>query len=220
MSNDDLTELPDLASERLGGAALLASDDFFAPKENLVKAGEPVFLEHEYTERGKWMDGWESRRKRTPFMLGEPQPAGSPLPHDWCVIKLGVAGVVRGVNVDTRFFRGNYPAACAIEAAEVAGDPDPEALVAAGVDWQEILPRTTLKGDSPNVFRVALARRATHLRLRIYPDGGVARLRVHGEVAPDWARLTRFGGLVDLAAVEHGGWSSRPTTCSSARATT
>ena len=84
----DFEQLVDLASERLGGAALWATDDFFAPKENLLGAGPAVFVPDRYTERGKWMDGWESRRRRAPG-------------HDWCLIRLGLAGVIRGVNVDT-----------------------------------------------------------------------------------------------------------------------
>ena len=103
----DFTELVDLASERLGGAAVAASDEFFSPKENLLKAAKPVFLEDEYTDRGKWMDGWETRRRREPG-------------HDWCVVRLGRPGSIRGVNVDTAFFRGNFPESCSIEAAESA----------------------------------------------------------------------------------------------------
>jgi allantoicase len=188
----DFTELIDLASERLGGAVLYANDDFFAPKENLLKASAPVFLEGEYTDRGKWMDGWESRRRRTPGF-------------DWCVIRLGLAGRVRGVVVDTSFFRGNYPEQCSLEACAVEGQPGVEELIDESRTWTEILPVSQLAGDSQNPFAVASVEQFTHLRFKIYPDGGVARLRVYGEVAPDWARLMRRGGEVDLAAVEHGG---------------
>ena len=188
----DFTELVDLAAERVGGAVLFANDDFFAPKESLIKAARPVFLEHEYTERGKWMDGWESRRRRTPG-------------HDWCILKLGLPGRIRGVTVDTSFFRGNYPEACSIDALMADGDPEAADLAAEGTQWSEILPRARLQGDSANGFPIESGGRFTHLRLNIYPDGGVARLRVHGDVLPDWDRLTRFGGLVDLAAVENGG---------------
>jgi allantoicase len=187
----DFTELVDLAAERLGGAVLYANDDFFAPKENLLKAAAPVFLEGEYTERGKWMDGWESRRRRTPGF-------------DWCLIRLGLPGLVRGVVVDTSYFRGNYPEQCSIEACAVDGQPDVEQLLHEATVWRELLPQSQLKGDSLNPFSIEQAERATHLRLKIYPDGGVARLRVYGEVVPDWARLMH-GGFVDLAAVEHGG---------------
>jgi allantoicase len=188
----DFTELIDLASERLGGAVLYANDDFFAPKENLLKPSAPVFLEGEYTDRGKWMDGWESRRRRTPGF-------------DWCVIRLGLAGRVRGVVVDTSYFRGNYPEQCSLEACTVAGQPGVEELIEESNIWTEILPVSQLAGDSQNPFAVESVERFTHLRFKIYPDGGVARLRVYGEVAPDWARLVRRGGEIDLAAVEHGG---------------
>ncbi|HEX8472555.1 MAG TPA: allantoicase [Pyrinomonadaceae bacterium] len=188
----DFTELVDLAAERLGGAVLFANDDFFAPKENLLKASAPVWMEGKYTERGKWMDGWESRRRRTPG-------------YDWCLIRLGVSGIVRGVVVDTSFFRGNYPEQCSIEACTMNGVPDVEQLTDAGVRWVEILPQSPLQGDSQNPFTVANDGRFTHLRFKIYPDGGVARLRVYGEVVPDWSRLARAGGEIDLAAVEQGG---------------
>jgi allantoicase len=189
---NDFTELVDLAAARLGGAVLYANDEFFAPKENLLKAAAPVFLADEYTERGKWMDGWETRRRRTPG-------------YDWCLVRLGLPGVVRGVVVDTSYFRGNYPEQCALEACAVAGQPDVEQLLSAATTWTEILPPTQLKGDTHNPFAVQTDMRVTHLRLKIYPDGGVARLRVYGEVVPDWARIEQSGSLIDLASVEHGG---------------
>jgi allantoicase len=187
----DFTEQVDLAAERLGGAVLYANDDFFAPKENLLKACAPVFIEGKYTDRGKWMDGWESRRRRAPGF-------------DWCLIRLGLPGRISGVVVDTSFFRGNYPEQCSLEACDLPGQPDVEELTNAGVEWREILSVSTLKGDAQNPFAVEHEGRATHLRFKIYPDGGVARLRVYGEVMPDWARIARRGE-VDLAAVEHGG---------------
>ena len=187
----DFTELIDLAGERLGGSVLYANDDFFAPKENLLKASAPVFIEGKYTERGKWMDGWESARRRTPGF-------------DWCLIRLGLPGRIRGVVVDTSFFRGNYPEQCSLEACAVEGVPGLETLLSAEVEWVEILPPAQLLGDSQNPFAIADEGRFTHLRLNIYPDGGVARLRVYGEVAPDLKRLRRAGEF-DLAAVESGG---------------
>ena len=192
MTAGDFTDLVDLAAEELGGAVLLANDEFFAPKENLLKPHPAEWREDEYTERGKWMDGWETRRRREPG-------------HDWCIVRLGLAGAVRGVIVDTAHFRGNYPPECSIEACAVEASRDLEALPAA--EWEEILPRAALEGDTLNAFPVSDGRRFTHIRLNIFPDGGVARLRVHGEVLPDWARLTRPGGLVDLAALENGGRS-------------
>jgi allantoicase len=188
----DFTELVDLAQERLGGAVLAANDEFFAPKENLLKASQPVFIEGKYTDLGKWMDGWESRRRRTPG-------------YDWCIIRLGLPGRIRGVVVDTSHFKGNYPEHCSIEACTVEGHADATLATDSSIEWTEILPVSKLQGDSLNPFEVADERRFTHLRFKIYPDGGVARLRVYGEVLPDWKRLAARGGEIDLAAVEHGG---------------
>ena len=187
----DFTELIDLASEKLGGAVLITNDDFFAEKENLVKASAPVFLEGKYTDRGKWMDGWESRRRRTPGF-------------DWCILRLGLPGTIRGVVIDTSFFRGNYPEHCSLEAATIDGLPTDAELTAESINWIPILPQMQLAGDSQNPFPIEYDNRVTHLRFKIYPDGGVARLRVYGEVSPDWEKLRRLGGFVDLAAVENG----------------
>jgi allantoicase len=190
MSDDTFLDLPDLVSEEVGGAALTCNDEFFAEKENLLKVAPAVWKDHLYTDRGKWMDGWETRRRRE---------AG----HDWCVIRLGLPGVIKGVVVDTAFFRGNYPAEASLEACELDDPLDLTALATA--TWTELLPRSALTGDSKNKFAISHRGRVTHLRLNIFPDGGVARLRVHGVVAPRWSTL-RGNGLVDLAALEHGGW--------------
>ncbi|MFN2453374.1 MAG: allantoicase [Pyrinomonadaceae bacterium] len=192
----DFTEVIDLAGENLGGTVLYANDDFFAPKENLLKACAPVFIEGKYTDLGKWMDGWETRRRRSPRLDED---------YDWCLIRLGVPGVVHGVVVDTSFFRGNFPSHCSIEACAVDGQPNIEQLMSAAIEWVEILPHSPLEGDEQNRFTVTHAQRVTHLRLKIYPDGGVARLRVHGVVVPDWDALRRRRSELDLAAVEHGG---------------
>jgi allantoicase len=201
MNTPAFLDLIDLASARLGAAVVAANDEFFAPKENLIRPVAPRWREGAYTERGKWMDGWETRRRRE---------AGD----DWCIVRLGVPGVARGVDVETTHFKGNCPEACAIDvcsygtsaAKEASVDPArvpaPTDLVAAA--WREILPRTPLDPDTHNLFAIERAVPATHVRLRIFPDGGVARLRVHGDVVPDWGRLRRRGE-VDLAAVEHGG---------------
>jgi len=194
----DFTELIDLASERVGGAVLAANDDFFAPKENLLKAGAPVFIEGKYTDRGKWMDGWESRRRRTPGF-------------DWCIIRLGLPGIIRGVVVDTSFFRGNYPEHCSLDGGTFSGLPTEAELTSDAATWVPLLPQMPLSGDSQNPFKIQYDERVTHLRFKIFPDGGVARLRVYGEVVPDWDVLRRAGGYIDLAAVENGG---RVLSCS------
>jgi allantoicase len=187
----DVTELIDLASEKVGGAVVFANDDFFAPKENLLKTSSPIFIEGKCTERGKWMDGWESRRRRTPGF-------------DWCIIRLGLPGIVRGVVVNTSFFRGNYPEHCSLEGVSLAGLPSEDELKGENIPWVSLLPQVALAGDSLNPFAIQFEERITHLRFKIYPDGGVARLRVYGEVVPDWTRIKSDGGSVDLAAVENG----------------
>ena len=189
----DFIEYIDLAAERLGGRVLAANDEFFAPKENLLKASAPIWIENKYTDLGKWMDGWETRRRRTPG-------------YDWCIVKLGLPGVIHGVVVDTAYFKGNYPEHCELEACAVDGDPSLARLDDHTTKWTSLLPKSPLSGDNKNPFPISPASRVTHLRFKIFPDGGVARLRVHGEVVPDWFALSRAAGELDLAAVEHGGW--------------
>lgn len=191
----EFTQLIDLASERLGGKALLASDEFFAGKENLLKPTRPVFIPDKYTDLGKWMDGWESRRKRTPG-------------HDWCIIELGRPGRIAGVNVDTAHFNGNQPETCTIEAVEMPAGTTATEMTALNVPWVEIVPHTALNPSREHFICVrpdAASRRFTHLRLNIFPDGGVARLRVYGEVLPDWSALAAAGADIDLAAAENAG---------------
>jgi allantoicase len=183
-------DLPDLASDTVGGAAIACNDEFFAEKENLLRLAPAVWKEGEYTDRGKWMDGWETRRRRD---------GGT---ADWCVIRLGMPGVIRGIVVDTAWFRGNFPAECAIEACEIDEPLDLAALESAV--WVTLVSKRALRGDSKNLFATTSPARFTHVRLTIFPDGGVARLRIHGEVAPRWSRLRGIGGPIDLAALEHG----------------
>jgi allantoicase len=184
--------LIDLAAARAGGRAVLASDEFFAPKANLLKPGRGVFIAGKYTNRGKWMDGWETRRRRTPGF-------------DWCILQLGVPGVIKGVTVDTHHFKGNHPEACSLTAAELSSAPKLPALKKSAERWPEILSRSPLLPDAENEFAIRRDERFTHVRLLIYPDGGVARLRVWGEARPDWERLRRRKGAIDLVAIEHGG---------------
>ena len=188
----EFTHLVDLASERVGGRAIATNDDFFAPKENLLKRSAPIFIPDKYTDRGKWMDGWESRRRRTPG-------------HDWCIVRLGLPGILRSVIVDTAFFRGNFPSHCSIDACSVGQDDGPETLVSESTRWTTVLPKSELKGDTQNVFAILDPHRFTHLKLNIYPDGGVARLRVLGEVVPDWRSIFADGAEIDLASVRNGG---------------
>jgi len=181
-----LSSLVDLASERLGGAVLFANDDFFAPKENLLKPEKPIGIPDKYTDRGKWMDGWETRRRRTPG-------------HDWCIIRLGLPGVIRTIVVDTAFFKGNYPSHCSLDACADANVADPERAA-----WQPLLMQSELRGDAENAFTIEVSRRFTHLRLNIFPDGGVARLRVLGEAVPDWPEVLSRESPLDLASAVNG----------------
>ena len=187
----DFTELVDLASERVGGVVLAANDEFFAPKENLLLPSKPVFIEDKYTDRGKWMDGWETRRRREPG-------------HDWAIIQLGLPGVIKGVVIDTSHFKGNYPARCSLEACSSEKGAKLEQLLNS-TRWVEVLPQSDLRGDTQNFLAIASPHRFTHVRLNIFPDGGVARFRVYGEVIPDWRQLVSSGKEIDLAAVENGG---------------
>jgi len=191
----DDQKLPDLL--RLRGSVVAASDEFYAAKENLIKPNGPVFVPETYDAKGQVYDGWETRRRRGP---------GGTLPddaaRDWVIVRLGVPGVVRSIVVDTAFFTGNYPQACSADASSASGYPTAEELITDTGRWREIVPRALLTGDARHSFKVTSGRRFTHVRLNIFPDGGVARLHVYGEVVPDPALLE--GLTVDLAALENG----------------
>jgi allantoicase len=190
-STAPFTDLADLASARIGGRAIAASDDFFAPKSNLVKPAPPIFIPDKFTARGKWMDGWESRRRRTPG-------------HDWCVVELGMRGVIHGISVDTSHFTGNYPSHCSLDALDSAARPAKTVCAADGAPWVRLLDTSSVRGNSDNHFVIRDDRPWTHVRLNIFPDGGVARLRVYGEAAVDWNAVAR-AKVVDLAAITNGG---------------
>jgi allantoicase len=187
------TDLTDLASRALGGTVVAADDEFFAAADNLLTAAPPAFTPQSFGPKGQVYDGWETRRRRSP---------GS----DRAVVRLGAAGVVRLVVVDTAFFTGNFPPHAAVEGCAADGYPGPAELAAA--DWFPLVPKSPLDGDTRNEFGVDVPHRCTHVRLTIFPDGGVARLRVYGEVVPDPALLPE---VFDLAAAEHGG---RVVACS------
>ncbi|MCB1568440.1 MAG: allantoicase [Xanthomonadales bacterium] len=174
-----------LADARLGARALSASDEFFAAKERMLEPATALFHPGRYDEHGKWMDGWETRRRRG---------AG----HDWCVVRLARAGTIKGLDIDTSHFTGNFPPAASVEACALdAGDPD------ASTAWFPLLPTRSLRGNSHHYFEVGDARRVSHLRLNLFPDGGVARLRVYGR--PDFGQAERAAdGCVDLAAALNG----------------
>jgi allantoicase len=175
-----------LADPRLGAAALAASDEFFAPLARMLNPEPAVFVPGRYDDHGKWMDGWETRRKRGPG-------------HDWAAVKLGRRGIIHGFDVDTSHFTGNYPPAVSIEATDCASD-DPAALEAAS--WREILSPTPLAGNAHHLLEARDAGPWSHLRLRIYPDGGIARLRVYGRPV---GVFDDPKAVYDLAALANGG---------------
>ena len=182
------TELLNLASERLGAKTISCSDDFFAEMENLVKPGRGIFIADKYTDRGKWMDGWESRRKRVPG-------------HDWCILQLGAAGIIHGFDIDTNFFLGNHPPFASIEAARITDSKkNPNS---ADIKWTELLVKSPLNPGSQNFYECNSREIYTHLRLNIFPDGGVARLKVYGEVHKDWSTV-KASNVIDLASALNG----------------
>lgn len=183
-----------LADPRLGTRVVAVSDEFFAEAPRMLNPAPAVFYPDRYDDHGKWMDGWESRRRRDTG-------------HDWCVLALGVPGVIEGVDFDTSFFTGNYPPAASLEGCRLeAGEPDESTR------WEPIVAPVSLDGDSHRFVEVHDERVWTHLRVNILPDGGLARLRVYGRAVPDRTALTGRDD-VDLAALGHGG---RAVACSDA----
>jgi len=175
-----------LADARLGATALAASDEFFAAKERMLSSEPAQFIPDRYDENGKWMDGWETRRKRV---------AG----HDWCIVKLARPGRLHGLDLDTSHFTGNYPPAASVDACYCAeGEADADS------DWQPLLPSVNLGGNRHHYFALQGLRLVSHLRVNLYPDGGLARLRAYGTPEFD-AGTTDSDGLLDLASALNGG---------------
>lgn len=182
----DFVNLTDLAQPRLGAKVVYATDDFFADKARLISPADPVFIPDKYDDHGKWMDGWESRRKRTPG-------------HDYCIVKLGRPGRIAGFEIDTRHFTGNYPPAASIDGCLSGSSVPDDAAV-----WAPLIAHTELKGDDRCFIAVEDGRVFSHVRLNVFPDGGVARLRVYGRVYVDWSGVDETK-VIDLAAMEWGG---------------
>jgi allantoicase len=193
IDHDSLKHYTNVADERLGAVALFATDDFFAAKERMLQPTEPQWREGVYDANGKWMDGWESRRRRDQG-------------HDYCVIKLGAPAKLTVLDIDTRYFTGNYPPFASVEACRIEGSLD------ASTKWSVLLPQISLAANQRNLFALQSEQVWTHLKLNIFPDGGVARFRAYGSVQYDWARAApSAGGAVDLIAALHGG---RAIACS------
>ncbi|MGU9951260.1 MAG: allantoicase [Gammaproteobacteria bacterium WSBS_2016_MAG_OTU1] len=184
MNDNRLAGLVNLASPRLGSKAVDASDEFFAPVHRMLADSEPIFIADKFDDHGKWMDGWETRRRRS---------GGS----DWAMVQLSVVGEVHYIDLDTRHFTGNYPFAAALY-----GSNDDE--ITNYTDWRTLLPQTPLNGNSNNIFISADNAPLKWLWLNIYPDGGIARLRVYGLVHPDWSEVTDDREM-ELTSLVNGG---------------
>jgi allantoicase len=195
------TQYANLADRQLGAGVIAANDEFFAQRENLLVPGPAEFDPEHFGHKGKVMDGWETRRRRG-ASAGHPWPTADD--HDWALVRLGAPGVIRGIVVDTAHFRGNYPQAVSVQGTSVAGSPSPEELLGDDVKWTTLVPRTPVGGHAANGFAVSVEQRFTHLRVNQHPDGGIARLRVYGEVVPDPAWLDVLGTF-DVVALENGG---------------
>jgi len=187
------THCVDLASERVGGETLSCSDDFFAEMESLIKPGRGIFIDDKFTDRGKWMDGWESRRS-----YGRAHQRESGREFDWCIIRLGIKGIIRGFDIDTNYFRGNAPESVSVEACISEVEPNADTV------WEIVLEQATVEAHSQNIFAITNNKAYTHVRLNMFPDGGVARLRVYGEAEVNWEQFID-GELIDLAYIKNGG---------------
>ncbi len=183
------THCVDLASERVGGETLSCSDDFFAEMENLIKPGRGIFIDDKFTDRGKWMDGWESRRSYGRDNGRE---------FDWCIIRLGIKGIIRGFDIDTNYFRGNAPESVSVEACVSEVEPNDSTV------WETVLSQASVEAHSQNIFEISNDKAYTHIRLNMFPDGGVARIRVYGEADVNWQQFID-GELIDLAYIKNGG---------------
>jgi allantoicase len=179
------TSFVNLASPRFGTEVVYATDDFFAAKERLIQDHAPVWKQDVYDNNGKWMDGWESRRRRD----------GG---RDHAIIKLGSPGVIRGVNIDTAYFTGNFPPAASIEACLSDDMPGEDA------NWTEILAPVTLGPDQEHVLKIKADTPYNWIKLNMFPDGGIARLRLYGEAYCDWSNRDT-AQTYELSALKNGG---------------
>ncbi len=174
-----------LASARLGALAIATSDDSFAAKERMLQDHPPVFIDDKYDDYGKWMDGWESRRRRN-------------AEHDWAIIKLACTGSIEEVDIDTRHFTGNYPPAASIEACLSDNEPNE------ATQWTEITAVTPLGPDASHLIEVTQQGPFNWVRVHMWPDGGIARLRVYGQPVQTTNAINDDGSF-ELSGALNGG---------------
>jgi allantoicase len=176
--------LVNLASTRMGTKIHSVSDDFFAEAPRMLADTVPVFVPDKFDDHGKWMDGWESRRRRH----------GG---HDWCILHLGETGIIRLVDINTAHFTGNYPPGAMLEAAYSADGNIDKA------GWKTVIDETKLGSDAHHLLSANDVGPVNIVRLNIYPDGGIARLRLFGDVQRDWS--DQGEASAELSALRAGG---------------
>ena len=183
MKKNNINNFVNLASPKLGTKVMSFSDDFFGKVSRMLNDKAPQFIEDKYDNHGKWMDGWESKRRRD----------GG---HDWAIIKLGSPGKVYEIEIDTSFFTGNYPPFASIQGLYSEKKPDHNN------DWKIILKKQKLQGDKVHNFKVN-STKVNYIRFQIFPDGGIARLRLLGHVEID---LEKFKNKkIELSSLNLGG---------------
>jgi allantoicase len=154
-----------LADPRLGTKVIFKTDDFFASAKRIINNQAPIFKEGVFDNHGKWMDGWETRRKRKKGF-------------DYLIIKLGKPGKISNIEIDTKYFSGNHPTEASLEACfKKKGNPNNKSK------WVSILKKKKIKANNNHNFKIQTNSIFTHIKLNIFPDGGVARLRIFGEIA-------------------------------------
>jgi allantoicase len=175
-----------LANAQLGAKGINCSDEFFAPLQRMLNPEPSVFIPGKYDLNGKWMDGWETRRKRSNG-------------NDWSIIQLFKPGIIRGFDVDTSHFTGNFAPAVAIHGCFENDEPNDQ------TQWFEILPPKTLQGNQHHYFEIKPSNKVNYLKITIFPDGGIARLRVYGKPLVNWDKISPSEPL-DFASAENGAY--------------
>ena len=181
-----ISTLINLASPKLGSLGVKANDEFFAPLKRMLLDNEPIFIPDKYDDHGKWMDGWETKRRRVPG-------------NDWCLIKLGSPGIIKEIDVNTKFFTGNYPPQASIEGIYSESEPDID-----DKKWLTILEKVNLDGDKINKFGVKKKNVVNWIKVNIYPDGGIARLRLWGDVYQNWDNFDN-NKIIEISALKNCG---------------
>ena len=178
-----LNGLIDLAQSRLGSKIVYKTDEFFAPAKRIINPWPPVFKEGVFDRHGKWMDGWETRRKRSKG-------------HDYLILKLGKQGKINKVDIDTSYFSGNQPNKVSLEACFSNKN-----LPIKNSKWVTILKKKIVKANSHHFFKIKSKSFFTHVKLNIFPDGGIARLRIYGSMQTK----KNFGKkIINMASVLNG----------------